>query len=88
MAIATKKVEARITGVTLDLTKEEAVFLVGLLNRTDGNSLSSPEKYSESVYNALQLVGVNCYYNNASARPITFDGRAELDLIVKTAEKM
>jgi hypothetical protein len=85
MAIATKKVET--VGVTLELTKEEAVFLAGLLNRTDGNSLSSPEKYSESIFNALHLVGVNCY-SNISAPSITFDGRAELELIVKTAGKM
>lgn len=54
MALATVKSKTVIEGVTLELTKAEAVFLRALLGNTHGNSVNSAEKYSTSIFVALK----------------------------------
>ena len=73
MASATKQSVTRetITGVTLDLTLEEARTLAVVLSRVGGSPRISPREHIEAVSNALSDVGVN--WLSASERGLIED---------------
>ncbi|MFC4501732.1 MULTISPECIES: hypothetical protein [Streptomyces] len=58
MADAKKITETVVKGITLTLTPEEAEIVLTLTGNLQGDRVSSPRKFADKVYYALNAAGV------------------------------